>query len=649
MLSIGLIPALLQFIPAIRTVRFLRTCGIALCLCGIVLAQSQLPYLNGGPNSTFAQFDFAQMYLDQQIHDAIHSGQQIIEANDPSSSGTISIRDMGAPRKAVEQFNYATSYLRSQNSKDAIKCLQKAINIYPEFVSAHNVLGLAYLDQRDARAKEEFEAAAKLDDRFSVSFVNLGMLALNASDFTSAGSNLEKAAFLSPRDPKILTALAFAQNGEHKYAESLHTAQLVHALDHHGMGNVHYIAAAAAMSLHDLDTVQRELGTLLKEEPANPLAPIAHKQLDLLAQPNLQVPPTSSISVVAQSDPSDYQVQTFPDNEHLHAELEAMKDAPGPGDCASCGDARAFAAISARPVSSRPVSYGPAVDSWHNLFTIHRAVDETAVFFSVSRNGHPVDDLSMADIEIRDDNQPPARILQFVPQSELPLRLGVLIDTSDSTEKRFAFEKRAAEHFVENVLRGPSDLAFVSGFNSEASVSQDFTSDPAMLNQGIEKLTSGGSTALFDAIYFASWKLAAYPEEDRVAKVLLILTDGEDNSSHRSLKQTIEEAEAAGITIYTVSTADDPGSETDANKILRTLAERSGGASFFPGGLQALERNLAKLRDVIRNRYLVAYKAAHFAPNGEYHNIRMSAAKDGKRLQVHVRKGYYARLAQDQF
>ena len=152
MLSIGLVPALLQFIPAIQTMRFLRTCGIALCLGGIVLAQSQLPYLNGGPNSTFAQFDFAQMYLDQQIHDAIHSGQQIIEANDPSSSGTISIRDMGAPRKAVEQFNYATSYLRSQNSKDAIKCLQKAINIYPEFVSAHNVLGLAYLDQRDARA-----------------------------------------------------------------------------------------------------------------------------------------------------------------------------------------------------------------------------------------------------------------------------------------------------------------------------------------------------------------------------------------------------------------------------------------------------------------------------------------------------------------
>ena len=640
MLSIGLAHAFLQSPPAIRIFRFLRTCGSILCLGGVVLAQSQLPYLNGGPNSAFAEFDFAQLYLDQQLHDAIHAGQAA-DANEASGS-TVSIRDIGAPRKAVEQFNYAATYLRSQNSKQAIKCLQKAVSIYPEFVSAHNMLGLAYLDEKDPRAKEEFETATKLDDRYPVSFLNLGMLALNASDFASADSAFEKAAFLSPRDPKILTALAFAQNGDHKYAETLRTAERVHALDHRGMGNVHYIAAAAAMSLNDLDAVQRELGTLLKEDPANPLSPVAQKQLDLLH--NQQAPQASGARVVVQPDPSDYRVQTFPDNDHLHAELEAMKEVPGIESCASCDDERAFAAISARPVST-----GPAVDSWHNLFTIHRAVDETAVFFSVSQNGHPVDDLKLADIEIRDDNQPPDRVLQFVSQSELPLRLGVLIDTSDSTERRFPFEKRAAERFVGNVLQGPSDLAFVSGFSSDVSVSQDFTSDPAMLNQGIEKLTSGGGTALFDAIYFASWKLAAYPEEDRVAKVLLILTDGEDNSSHRSLKQTIEEAEAAGITIYTVSTAEDPGSETDANKILRMLAERSGGASFFPGGLKSLDQSLAKLRDVIRNRYFIAYKTAHFAPDGKYHNIRMSAAKDGKHLQVHVRKGYYARLAQNQF
>lgn len=639
MVSIGFAPAFFQSLREIRILRFLRACCSALLLLGgLALAQSQLPYLNGGPNSTFAQFDFSQLFLDEQIHDAIHSG---IDANELTNSGSISIRDLGAPRKAVDQYNYAASYLRAQNSKEAVKCLRKAVEIYPEFVSAHNMLGLAYLDERDGHAKEEFETAAKLDDRFPVSFLNLGMLALNENDFASADTNLAKAAFLSPRDSRILIALAFAQNGDHKYRESLRTAARVHALDHRGMGNVHYIAASAAMSIHDLAMAKQELETLLREEPANPLAPVAQKELDLLAHPDRQAPRPGGIHVFLQPDPSDYHVQTFPDSEYLHAELEGIKNPPGIDECGSCGDALAFAAIGARPVS-----YGPTVKSWHNLFTVHRTVEETALFFSVTRNGHPVNDLELADIEIRDNDQVPDRIVQFVPQSKLPLRLAVLIDTSDSTERRLSFEKRAAEHFVGKVLQGPADSAFVSGFNGDVSVSQDFTSNRAMLNQGIEKLTSGGGTALFDAVYFALWKLAAYPEEDRVAKVLLVLTDGEDNSSHRSLKQTIEEAEAAGVTIYAVSTAEGPEGDSDANKILKTLAERSGGASFFPGGLKALVQSLAQLGDAVRNRYLVAYKAAHFAPNGKYHNIRMSAAKNGRQLQVHVRKGYYARLAQ---
>lgn len=588
---IGFASALFQSLRAFRIFKFLwACCGTVLCLGGMAAAQSSLPYLNGGPNSTFAQFDFSHLFLDEQIHDAIRSGANSIEASTLTASGTISIRDLGAPRKAIDQFNYAASYLRAQNSKEAIRCLRRAIEIYPEFVSAHIMLGLAYLDKRDTRAKEEFETAAKLDDRFPVAFLNRGMLALYENDFTGADANLEKAAFLSPRDPRILTALAFAQNGDRKYAESLHTAARVHAMDHRGLENVHYIAASAAISLHDFGTAEKELGTLLKEDPANPLAPIAQKQLEELGRGVSQERATGGMQVHLQPDPSEYRVQTFPDSEYLHKELEGMKNVSGSDDCGSCGDARAFAALGARPAV-----YGPAVESWHNLFTIHRAVDETAVYFSVSRNGHPVSDLAPADIEIRDNDQAPERILEFVPQSKLPLRLGVLIDTSDSTERRFLFEKRAAEHFVGTVLQGPSDLAFVGGFSSNISVTQDFTSDPVRLNQGIEKLSNGGGTALFDAIYFASWKLAAYPEEDRVAKVLLLLTDGEDNSSHRSLRQTIEEAEAAGITIYTVSTAEDPASDTDANNILKTLAERSGGASFFPGGLKALEQSLAKL------------------------------------------------------
>jgi VWFA-related protein len=190
----------------------------------------------------------------------------------------------------------------------------------------------------------------------------------------------------------------------------------------------------------------------------------------------------------------------------------------------------------------------------------------------------------------------------------------------------------------------------VAGFNDDTSVTQDFTDNVPALSQGIEKLSDRGETALFDAIYYACWKLAAYPEQGRVARVLVVLTDGEDNSSHRSLKQAIEAAEAAGVTVYTVSTLEQTGllfdpAQTDANKVLKVLAERSGGQAFFPGSLKALDWYLDQLRDVIRSRYLIAYKAANFAPNGKYRSIHVRAEKDGKHFHVQVRKGYYARLA----
>jgi VWFA-related protein len=553
------------------------------------------------------------------------------------------MRDLEAPEKAFQQFKHAMSCLKAQNIAEGIKFLQKAIALDPQFVSAHNALGLAYLEQQDPRAKNEFETASKLDDKFPGPLLNLGMLALMSNDFVAADSNLQKADALTPGDPRILTALAFAENGAHKYAESLQTANRVHALNHHG-SNVHYIAAAAAMSLHDLPAAQQELNTFLTEDPANPLSPIARQTLAHIAdrikeapQVVTTLPPTTPVS-------SGKRLETYPNSEHLRAQLIAFSDDPNDSSCENCSAPDEFASSDQARTSAPPAIFQP------DLFTIHSAVDETALFFAVSHHGHMVNDLSINDIQIQDNHKPPDRILEFILQSKLPLRLGLLIDISDSVESRFSFEKRAAAKFVEKVLNPDSDLAFVAGFNREVSVTQDFTQDTTALIGGIERLSDTGETSLFDAVYFACWKLAAYPDRGRVARVLVVLTDGEDNSSHRSLRQSIEAAEAAGVTIYLVSTAEQAGSvfdssQTDANKVLKILAEASGGEAIFPGNLNALGSHLSQLRDVIRSRYLVAYKAANFAPDGKFRSIRVSAEQDGKRLHVQVRKGYYARLA----
>ncbi len=230
---------------------------------------------------------------------------------------------------------------------------------------------------------------------------------------------------------------------------------------------------------------------------------------------------------------------------------------------------------------------------------IRRAVDEVAQFFAVSSHGRMVTDLELSDVHLRDDNKPPAKVTLFAPQSKLPLLLGLLVDTSGSVQDRFSFEKLSAKKFVDRVLSNPSDLAFITGFATDITVTQDFTANQEYLEKGIEKLTNGGGTRIFDAVSYACWKLAAYPEHERVAKVLVILSDGEDNSSHRSLKQSIQDAETTGVTIYAVSTSENSGGKTAADKVLQALAERSGGEALFPGDVSSLSKYLDQLRELI--------------------------------------------------
>ena len=602
---------------------------LGLCLLSVTLCQSQLPYFTTGPDSAFVQMDFAQMYLDQQGHATKHSIEEQAARKKLISEGVVSALDLAAPNKAVDEYNRATSLLKAQKSKEAIAHLQKAIAAYPKFVSAHNSLGLAYLDQEDARAKAEFETAAKLDDRFPGSFLNLGDLALSSKDFATAELNLDKAASLSPNNAKILIALAFAQNGNHDYQQTVTTAQRVHQLDHRGMANVHYLAASAAMALNNLNLVKTELTTFLGEDPTNPMAAVARQNLDALTHRNVEVGALPQRT----TNPG---TQTFPDSDRLKAQLASLSEP----DRSNESEGPSNNDLSDSPSPGHGVLPSSQPKSW----IIHTTVDETALFFSVSSHGHMVSDLDLSNIQLRDNGKAPERVVQFLPQSKLPLRLALLIDTSGSVQQRFGFEKHAAEKFLERVLNGTTDLGFVAGFSTDTVVTPDFSSDPQKLGSGVEQLQNAGGTALFDAISLATWKLAAYPEQQRVARVVVVLTDGEDNSSHRSLKQVLHDAEEAGVTIYSVSTKETSGPKTDADRILDALAERTGGESMFPGDVLALNRTLEKLRELIRSRYLLAYKPADFEPNGHYHLLSINAEKDGRRLQVHARKGYYARV-----
>jgi VWFA-related protein len=598
-----------------------------------------LPLVNvgGGPmESQFESMDFAQKILAQQNKKSDPKTQA--REKELVDSGTVSELDLAAPARAVNEFNEASALLRGQHSQEAIGHLQKAIAAYPKFVSAHNYLGMAYVDvDEPARAQTEFETAANLDANFAASFLNLGRLALSQNNYPLAGSQLQQAVAIRPADPAILTALAYAQQGNHQYREAIDTVGRVHALQHPGMGNAHYVAAAAAVALNDLPVAQSELTLFLQEDPSNPLAPTARYNLDILNRSQQKAGATSAqqIIAVAAAPPPN-----LANSDRLKTELAgAREEAGGSGSCDNCTGPSVVTEASYYGAASVPDLADAPPDQW----TIRKVVDEVAVFFGVSSGGHSVTDLTLSEIKVRDDNKPPEKVLQFVPQSKLPLRLGVLVDTSGSVQPRFSFEKQAAAKFMQQMLSNSSDLGFVAGFAETSVVTQDFTGDHDRLAAGVNKLPSGGGTALFDAVSRACWKLAAYPEHERVAKVLVVLTDGEDNSSHTSLRQTIRDEEATGVTVYTISTKEGNGDKTEADKVLQTLAERGGGEAMFPGDMTTLGKSFDKLRDQVRSRYLIAYKPADFEPNGKYRTISIVAEKDGKHLQVHARKGYHAR------
>jgi VWFA-related protein len=600
-----------------------------------------IPLVNvgGGPmDAQFESVDFAQKILNQQNKNTSQKEREHQQAL--VESGSLSALDLAAPPKAIDEFNQASSLLRGARSQEAIAHLQKAIAVYPKFVSAYNYLGLAYLDADDsAKAQSEFEAAANLDEKFPGSFLNLGRLALSQNDFPTADKQLQKAASLRPSDPGILTALAYAQHGNHEYRDAIETVGRVHQLQHPGMGNAHYVAASAAVALNDIVVAQSQLSLFLQEDPSNPLAANARRNLDIL---NSNQKASAAGAAVQQpklvaAKPS----QNLANSDRLKLQLADVANEGGSGTCDNCGEPVALASANPKAVSVPDVTRSnDAPDQW----TIRKVVDEVAVFFGVTSGGHSVTDLELSDIRVRDDNRPPEKVLQFTPQSKLPLRLGIVIDTSGSVNPRFTFEKHAAAKFLRQMLNSSSDLGFVLGFAETPTLTQDFTDDHEKLAAGVEKLTNSGGTALFDAVSYACWKLAAYPETQRVATVLVVITDGEDNSSHTSLRQAIRDEEATGVTVYTISTKEGDGDKTEADKVLQTLAERSGGEALFPGDTMTLGRSFDKLRDQIRSRYLIAYRPADFEPDGKYRSINIIAMKNGKRLQVHARKGYHARV-----
>jgi Ca-activated chloride channel family protein len=436
----------------------------------------------------------------------------------------------------------------------------------------------------------------------------------------------------------------------HDYPAAIATAQQVHSHKHQGAAIVHYYAAAAWEGQNKVQESQRELEMLLKEDPKSPAAEQAQKILQQIkAEPNeaRKLPPTPQVSLSDMVKPGSVRVRSEDPSIQKQRALQESKEQSQITEvesmCTTC-DSNA-APESATKDSSHAATLTaehptPSASPW----TMRSAVDEVAVFFSATDHGKSVTNLTGEEVGVRDDKRPPAAITGFRNEAQLPLRLGLVIDTSESITTRFSFEQRAAINFVQKVMIEKNDLAFVVGVANSVLLVQDFTSDQKQIAHGISQLAPRGGTAIWDAVSFAADKLSSRPEAQPAARILVIISDGNDNSSSTTLKEAIQEAERHDVIVYTVSAREDSGQDADplGDRALKLLSERTGGAAFFSGSLGFLNHSLGQLQDVIRSRYMISYKPALFKPDGQFRAINITAEKSGHKLHIYARKGYYA-------
>jgi Ca-activated chloride channel family protein len=298
------------------------------------------------------------------------------------------------------------------------------------------------------------------------------------------------------------------------------------------------------------------------------------------------------------------------------------------------------AAYVATSNSALPAS-ATADDPQDSVLTIRKRVDEVNVLFiATDKHGKFVRNLNQSDFNFFDDHKPVESIVAFRRETDLPLKMGLLVDVSGSVRTRFDFEQDAATGFLQHTIRAGFDKAFVMGFNAHQQIAQDFTDNVGELSRAVGTLHDGGGTALYDAVYNACRDKLLKEQSDRPArKALIILSDGDDNQSEHTQAQAIEMAQRAEVIIFAIST-DDSGLILRGDKTLDKLAEATGGRAFFPFKMKDIKNSFAAIEDELRSQYVVSYHPANFDADGRYRSIEISALK--KDLQVRARKGYYA-------
>jgi Ca-activated chloride channel family protein len=301
-----------------------------------------------------------------------------------------------------------------------------------------------------------------------------------------------------------------------------------------------------------------------------------------------------------------------------------------------------FALLAAGQQQTPPAQPPVPVPQGDEPTKISVEVTRVSMAFSVTdRKGRFVTGFNQDDFTIF-ENGKAQTIQEFSAEPSLPLRVAVVIDTSNSIRERFRFEQEAASQFIDEILRTNQDKGMVISFDNDVQTVCDLTPDANQLTAAIRDLRPGGGTAMYDALHFAADRLSQEQPSYQYRRVIVIVSDGEDNQSHGTRDEALKAVQQADAFIYAISTNNLAAGDTDGDKVLKYFTGETGGQTYFPFKVEDLSQSFENIAEKVRHQYNIVYRPEPLTDDGLFHKVDIRV-KGHKELSVQARTGYYAR------
>ena len=316
----------------------------------------------------------------------------------------------------------------------------------------------------------------------------------------------------------------------------------------------------------------------------------------------------------------------------LSAAAAPQSYGPAAGPQASCIPAAALGGIA----PSEPFSSG------EDVVRLRKQVEEVSLTLSVTDHGRPVLGLNPDNFSVIDDNQEVRQLLGFHPVDGISIRIGLLMDWSDSVQDRLQFEQQVAEEFARQMIRMEEDEAFVLSVGTRTELTQPLTSNPEEIRAALRPSRPGRLTSLYDAIATAcAGEMRKPSAHSALRRALLVISDGEDTNSMVRLQEAIQDAQRGDVAVYAITNGGHgTGESGNGYKVLRAMAAQTGGRAFVIKNEQQLAAAIAEIRNDLRNGYTLSYKPQSLDRNGHFRAIQV--ATHDRKYRVLVRRGYFA-------